>query len=416
MHVHVRTSPFWRCAVYTMCGTFLLFIVTSAVSGQEKSASGSPPRNADQSAEATISRAQLRYAGRSFDEWREQLLNDLDSATCKKAMAPLAAFGKNGYTDEAVAALSRRLRDDRDDVAHEAANALASIGAPAVAALVEGLGDERPHVRLRSAYGLGSLGSTRKPAIKPLLQRLGDKDESVRLAAIQALAKVAGDDEAIRPAFEQLSGSDEMGVRNALVSGLRDSSPPTGWRLALLLRLADDDAAQIRTAVGQILAQAAPPEKEVTDVLKRLLDDTEPSVWRATIDALGSRGNGATKIPVLADALTSQHEGAHLRRSGQVLRAIHVLGGAREQADVAVPALIEIVEGKVPDMGPQERLAAIDGLASLGPRAKRAVPVLEHWIFDEKAVNFGNGDLMQKHAERALRRIAAATSESTRPQ
>jgi hypothetical protein len=357
-----------------------------------------------------VAREKLRYAGRSFDEWRDQLLNDLDAATCKQAMAPMAAFAKNGYADEAVAALTRRLCDDRDDVVDEAAKSLAKVGGAAVPALTLGLGNERSHVRMQSAYGLAAIGAATEPAMAGLLRLLGD-DDSVRRAAIKAVATLAADDDTARAAVERVLASEDVSVRSAFISGLTANPPYSGWRLAVLLHLADDESEQIRAAVGQVLANAGPAKTQVAVALKRLLKDGEQRVRRSTLEVLVIRGNSATKIPVLAEALTALDDSEHVRQNGYGLRAINVLGGAADQAEIAVPALIEIVDGKVPGMGPKELLGAIDALGKLGPRAKRAVPSLERCIFDDNAVNFGNGDLMQKHAQRALRKIAATMAD-----
>jgi hypothetical protein len=114
----------------------------------------------------------FRYAGRSFAEWRRQLLNDLEENTCAAAMPAIMAFGKKGYRDEAIAALAQVLHDDRWLDVEQAASYLAQIGPPAVPALIEGLTDERPHVRESAARALAALGPRAKEATDSLVKLL----------------------------------------------------------------------------------------------------------------------------------------------------------------------------------------------------------------------------------------------------
>jgi hypothetical protein len=398
------------CSIQAVGAVALVLIAVTAEGADEHAKINSTSKTENSVVQAAVPREKLRYAGRSFEDLRDQLLNDLDAATCKQAMAPLAAFARNGYAEEAAAALARRLCDDRDEVADEA-KSLAKVGSEAVPILTEGLANERAHVRAQSAYALAAIGAAAQPAMTALLGLLSDEDDEVRTATVQAVAALAGDDDAVRATVERVLASEDVPVRSAFVAGLAANPPPGGWRLTLLMRLAEDDSEQVRAAAGQLLAIAGPAKPEVAAALKRLLKDGEQRARRPTLEALVSRGNGATKIPVLVEALVAEDDGEHLRQNGYGLRAINALGGAADQAEIAVPALIKLVDGKVPNTGPKELLGAIDALGKLGPRAKRAVPALERCIFDDKAVNFGNGDLVQKHAQRAVRRIAASLGE-----
>ncbi|HEV3343223.1 MAG TPA: HEAT repeat domain-containing protein [Pirellulales bacterium] len=374
------------------------------------------------------SRERLRFASRSFEQWRDQLLDDLDPNTCIQAISPLVAFGKKGYADEAVAALAVVLRDDRQEVVDAASNALAQLGTPAVAVLIDGLSDDRPHVRAASARELRPLGAAASPATDALVKLLSDDVENVRLQAAQSLPTVAGQNDALTPIFERLASSNEVSVRRAFISGLATNPPRGGLLLRLLIHAASDDDMQVRWLVAQSLSGHGPPNDDVIEALKRLLRDNQQQVWNTTllglIDRNNTHKNAATKAIVLADALSSPQGLALLRQTGSWAngdneRIVDVFVNAREQTDLIVQAMTEIVDGNVEGWQPLDVLYAIDALGRLGPAAKRAVPSLERWVFGEKRFQGQfifppSGETVENLASRVLRKIAAVEDDASR--
>jgi len=94
--------------------------------------------------------------------------------------------------------------------------ALVKIGAPAVPALIQALGDSYSDVRRAACEALGRIGDPR--AIPALIQALGDWNEGVRRAACWALGKI-GDPQAI-PALIQALGDGWDVVRRAAAEAL----------------------------------------------------------------------------------------------------------------------------------------------------------------------------------------------------
>ena len=372
------------------------------------------------------SRERLRFASRSFEQWQDQLLDDLDPNTCIQAIPPLVAFGQKGYADEAVAALGVVLRDDRQEVVDAASSALAQLGTPAVAVLIDGLSDERPHVRAASARELRPLGAAASPATGALVKLLSDDVENVRLQAAQSLPMVAGENVALAPIFERLASSNEVSVRRAFISGLATNPPQGGLSLRLLIHAASDNDMQVRWLVAQSLSRHGPPNDDVIEALKRLLRDNNQQVWNTTllglIDDNNNRNHSATKAIVLADALSSPQGLARLRQTGSWAngdneRIVAVFVNAREQTDLIVRAMTAIVDGDVEGWIPFDVLYAIDALGRLGPAAKRAVPSLERWVFGEKRfqdqiVFPPSGETVDKLAGRVLRKIAATEHDA----
>src|SRR5262249_3022066 len=56
-------------------------------------------------------REALRYAGKSFEEWRTALLTELSPDVRAQGIKAITAFGKNGYGKEAAAVIVEVMRD-----------------------------------------------------------------------------------------------------------------------------------------------------------------------------------------------------------------------------------------------------------------------------------------------------------------
>ena len=54
---------------------------------------------------AEPSREELRYDGHSLRQWRRELMTELNQSRRAEAMQAFSAFGRNGYTKEAVGAI-----------------------------------------------------------------------------------------------------------------------------------------------------------------------------------------------------------------------------------------------------------------------------------------------------------------------
>ncbi|HET6880941.1 MAG TPA: M56 family metallopeptidase [Pirellulales bacterium] len=365
----------------------------------------------------------FRYAGRSFAEWRHQLLNDLDANTCAAAMPAVVAFGNKGYRDEAIAALAEVLHGDRWSVVQQAASSLAQIGPSAVPALIEGLTDDRPFVRENSAQALGGLGPRAKEATESLVKLLEvEKKQSSpaghtpRAAVIQALINVAGGNEDLQPMFDQIVAGGAASDRQAVLFGLQ-RQPTDGKLLRLLLRLSRDNDVSIRAQAAGLLAERGPAEPEVLQALQRLIRDLDQQVSSSAImGLLDPTADAKTATSMMADSLGSPEVRYMLRQDGQLTQAIQVLARDPGQTSVTLPLLIDIVDGKMDGTGVAEVNTAIETLEKLGPAAKAAVPALERRMRGEPAADAGvqgilYNDFTPKFAQRALSKITASDDE-----
>ena len=386
---------------------------SSQLTAARRPAAGKKKQGAE---DASQRKRQLRYAGRDFDDWRNQLLNDLEQNTRVKAIQALESFGKNGYGEEAAEAIGQVLPSDNDSVSFNAANALGAIGPPALGVLTAALNNDRASCRLRAAGAIGSIGPAAVSSADALARLCDDDDRRVRSAAAESLARIAYQSDALQPLLDRLIVADDLSTRSGVVQGLAGVLSSSSRPLPLLLRAARDPDSNIRSAAAGALAQYGPATDEVIAALKRLVHDPKEHVSANAVRMFfRSSDNAATAVPVLAEVLQSRElMEQSIKESDPSLpdAIISKLGNPGDAVAIAVPALRQYVQpGFESNIG--RVVKAIDALGELGPAAKDAIPALEAWTDGRQHVNFNNGDSIEKHARRALEKIKGDPGAAT---
>jgi len=230
------------------------------------------------------------------------------------------------------------------------------LGAPAVPALIQALGDSDSAVRRAAAEALGAIGDLQ--AVPALIQALGDwRSENVRCAAAEALGKL-GDPQAV-PAFIKALGDSDRAVRRAAAEALVKIGTPAVP--AFIKALGDSDRA-VRRAAAEALGAIGDPQ--AVPALIQALGDRGENVRRAAGEALVRIG--APAVPALIKALGDSIW--DVRRA-----AAEALGAIGDPQ--AVPALIKALGDSVWDV----RRAAAEALGAIGD--PQAVPPRssKHW-------------------------------------
>lgn len=295
-------------------------------------------------------REALRYAGKSFDEWRTALLTELSPAVRAEGIKAITAFGKNGYGKEAVAAIMEVMRgydveDLTDDqkVIDAATLGIAKIGEDALPLLLQELKKGKPNSRLFAAHCLPYFGSKAQAAIPDLAKALKDSNAFVRRQALSALQSIDGKGESVRAVSACLTDEDES-VRQIAIYTLehyvrnkvKEATPP------LLKAITTDKSVQIRENVLQRLGEL----------------QLEPHVI----------------LPTLREALKDAHRGSrHL--------ALYYLGNLGPKSTPAVPDLIEALRDA---NRAEDRLEILNVLGQIGPGAKDAIPTLTELMLAEQ--------------------------------
>lgn len=357
---------------------------------------------------------QLRYAGRTFEEWRWQLHSDLEPKMQVQAIEALQAFGAKGYAEEAVAAIAPALGNKDNSVRGSAFTALSKIGSKSLPVLVEALRSDDPGVRQTAAWSLGEIAPADQTTIDALTEATRGQDKNVRFTAGRVLAKLAAGEKRLVPVFERLIKSDDADLRNNVLWELAHAKADLTDLVPLFLSVLDNEDWGTRESAGSALIAKASPQREVIEGLNRLVrEDLVRVRTRSQFDRtaggllqalLREENNLDTVAPVLVDVASIMLTDTAMF-SPELLPALIRLG---PKAAGAVTALVSFLDSKYSDPGTNDEIIvlAIDALRSIGPAAHDAMPILKTWASHNRPQNIDRDwENIQRHALKALEKI-----------
>ena len=277
------------------------------------------------------------------------------------ALAPLTAARDSLHgrvrAGGAIALLTARLRDDAACPRRVAAKLLGRSTLP-TSRLIALLGDGSARVQEAAAYAIGT--DERYEALAALEGKLSAA-EPISAMAAWALAEMH--DSVPTPVFVRALRSEHPRVRIAALHGLGDSERDDA-REPVERALRDSHAgvrAYAARALGDIGSARSAP------ALATALADTDRDVRLAAAHAFGDL-NEFEKAP---DALVRAAESSDLQLS---VTAVHAL------AEIADPATIDVLIGRITSPSREVRLQVIDALSSM--RLPKAVPALMRALKD----------------------------------
>jgi HEAT repeat protein len=328
-----------------------------------------------------------------------------------------------------VAAVAQCLRDDDPEVRVLACNALASMGAPVVAAdLFELLDDPHPRVVQAAIGAIQALGSRETKQLA--LASAESTRPSVRLSAMRILSYF-GYPEAL-PVFVRAVDSDDARVRDAALAGL--ALLDAGEAVDALLAAARAPLNKKRAAAVRALGQSESQDARIAACLLEGLRDPDAWVRYYACQAIGRRrleGAIDAVIPLLSDEAGHVRvvtvEALSLFRSPSALSAL--LGAANgTDPDGRRAALIGLGMLQLPEVLPVLTEAATSAdtatrlvaLSSLGDsRLPEAVPTLAAAALDgDESVRIAAQELLSSFSSReaaeALIEVARRGLDRTR--
>jgi beta-lactamase regulating signal transducer with metallopeptidase domain len=319
----------------------------------KKQADPAPP--AKEEPAPAVKKEALRYGGKSFEQWRTELVTELKPDIRIDGIKALREFGANGYGPEATAAILQVMRGyditggnkDDWDVFQAGYEAVHKIGKPAVTELISGLRGDSRNGRRFAATALAGLDRDARPAVPALIKAMQDEDAYVHEKAADAVYR-------IQP--------DAPGYAAALVEMLKDEQP------------------HLRAKAARNLGNPKLPEGRALTVpaLVEALDDSHPNVRAEALTALANIKPPAREVvAAVAKRLTDPYREAQQQ-------AFMLISGYGPEAKAAVPALIAIVQDT--SAATDVRIRAAVALGQIGPNAKEAVPALKK-LLDDKALN-----------------------------
>jgi HEAT repeat protein len=291
-----------------------------------------------------------------------------------------------GETDVVVAFHLANIASCDHELRSRSFTAMAGLGArgsAAVPALIEDLSSPRSDARRQAADALGDMGPAAAGATTALKAARDDSDAFVRDAVERALAKI-----------------DLPGSAGAIPLAAARQCVPAAF-----------DATRVAEARKRIESPFSYYEPDQWCAAAALLAAQDPAWARAyLVTVVLNRGPLAAQYPMkhfcAAEALLAMGEldvafefhMANINGGNERLRQLSLfkVGGLGARASAAVPALVsELSKGEL-----FSTVAAIDGLAQVGPGAAAAVPALRSRLNDPTAI-------IREAAARALRKIGA---------
>jgi beta-lactamase regulating signal transducer with metallopeptidase domain/HEAT repeat protein len=312
---------------------------------------GAPPRPAQR-----FPKEALRYGGKSFEQWRTELLTELKPAVRVDGMKALASFGVNGYGAEATAAVLELMRgydvntQDADDksVVNAACDAVDKIGGPALPALREGLKDKSRNVRRFAAAALSHDSAWATTAVTELFAALRDSDSYVRCDAVNALGAVKPRPKGYMPALLDRLKDEDTRVRNAAVANVGNLGPAARAAVPALIDIFDNDTPPLRVSALQALTAIKPDTKDILPALSRAVQEPKRGMEMHAVAALAELGPGAAgAVPVLTAALVRHLKERDFNGAQEILNALGRMGPAAREA---LPLLRQL-EGQLPGTG-----------------------------------------------------------------
>jgi HEAT repeat protein len=152
------------------------------------------------------------------------------------------------------------LKDENKGVREQAARALAELGEPAAAPLMDLIRDKEWRVRYRAAEALGLMGYS--PGTAVLVRALKDKKDHVRYMAAKSLGLIGGP-ASLEPLIERLSDDNEFVRRIAAVSLAKIGLPRA--RSAVTMAMEKEMNPEVREAMSLALAGVTLSGPELDD-------------------------------------------------------------------------------------------------------------------------------------------------------
>jgi|GEM_PF-2891218 len=302
----------------------------------------------------------------------EELLKGLESPIKAKRLQAMKGLGMKGTAaKEAIAPLIDHMRRHKDqELANQAAQALAQIGPPAVGELIKALEDPSAAVQIRALSALGVLGPEARQGIVPISRFLENKDAKIRRLAAWVLGEIGPP---ARPAADTLAKAlrdADSDVRRLAAESLHEIGPEMVTHLLPALK---DEDLSIRLSTVQALA-IFHERKEAVQALVDALRDPKIKVRTAAATALVRLGpEGKAALPNLLDSLKE----SDLEVQTKAFTAIVAIGSHADS----------LLLNKLSSINQSQRWTGPYILKQYGPRPSDGVKPLLRLLKDADATN-----------------------------
>ncbi len=336
-----------------------------------------------------VPKEELRYGGKSFDDWRRELLTELKPELRIDGIKAMAEFGANGYGPEAVEVIGEIAKsvhsEDQLGFRHNTIRtAIRRIGPPAAPYLLRSLSSSDRNLRRFAAATIGFIIPHPKEAIPALTELVNDDDSEIRALAIEAALAIDFASSEVQKALAKALKDSAPRVRKSAVDAIRpiDKSKIAVPMLAEALK---DSGPETKKQIISILSEMGAGAKAA---IPALIEEAirNPSYGGMVLSAVKKIEADKSKVAVL---LAEMLKTAPVVRRDREARAIDTAFNALKEyaldgdAKAAVPVLIEILKTRDGAKTP----LAVAILESIGPDANDAIPELELLIDSRETDN-----------------------------
>lgn len=191
----------------------------------------------------------LRYAGKSFDQWRIEMETELKPETRVDGLTAMAAFGANGYGMEATCTIVGLMsgyqvntENEKDKKVVEAAfEAIRKIDKPAFPVLWEGVRDDNDRIRRFANACFERYDTDWHPPVSELLKAGKAEDIDVRWTVLRLLRNVKDKPKNCLPLlFECLRDTYPIEIRVEAVQDLCMVGPEAKDALPMIRKMRDE--------------------------------------------------------------------------------------------------------------------------------------------------------------------------------
>lgn len=322
-------------------------------------------------------RESLRYAGKSFQHWRQEAQTELKPELRLEALKALGFFGAAGYGPEAARVVIEAMRGcdfvysgrdaskypDEYQLFVVGSQAIGRMGPEAAPALRAGLSHANRSTRRFAISCLAYLDGDAQSLSAEIVRALNDRDPYVALQACNLAVTCCPHDEGLLSALGRAMQAKEEQVRSRAATALGQLGKEARPALEDLLEGIHDPAVSVRLACLDALTKLeADPQGIVQPLLRLMSSEKEARVLEVANSYFRYEGNrGVRLVPALVAVVK---ENGELREAAML--ALAVMGPA---ARSAVPGLKEALT-----KAPRERrerleevIRILEGQGSLPP-------------------------------------------------
>jgi len=170
------------------------------------------------------------------------------------------------------------------DLRWAAAQALASIGGPAISALASATTNKDMNIRHAAVYGLGQAGTNALPATEALLERVQDTNEEVRASAHYSLGQIG---RLGLPVVLQDFSTYDPARRIAALEAIKAMSTSPRQTFVTLLEFSTNTSPVLRQNSLEALQTMRLNHARVLGAYFKAIDDPDPRVRASAVRAMG---------------------------------------------------------------------------------------------------------------------------------